>query len=94
MESQIHSLRVGWRNLFYTRFAWAGGTFFTVVLLCQFLVLAGNRFWFYILMNLEYYSCGVVLVFWFWWEIFFVLRRYLVYDTVVRLCYFLGYGGK
>ncbi len=38
----------------YTRFAWAGGTFFTVVLLCQFLVLAGNSFWFYILMYLEY----------------------------------------
>jgi hypothetical protein len=33
----------------YTRFAWAGGTFFPVELLCQFLVLAGNRFWFYIL---------------------------------------------
>jgi hypothetical protein len=33
----------------YTRFAWARGTFFPVVLLCQFLVLAGNRFWFYIL---------------------------------------------
>ncbi len=33
----------------YTCFAWAGGTFFPVVLLCQFLVLAGNRFWFYIL---------------------------------------------
>jgi hypothetical protein len=31
------------------RFAWAGETFFPVVLLCQFLVLAGNRFWFYIL---------------------------------------------
>ncbi len=40
--------------------------------LCRFLVLAGNRFWFYILMYLEYkYSCGVVLVFWFWWEIVF-----------------------
>jgi hypothetical protein len=38
----------------YTCFAWAGGTFFTVVLLCQFLVLVGNRFWFYILMYLEY----------------------------------------
>ncbi len=60
----------------YTRFAWAGGTcpcfewaggtFFPVVLLCQFFVLAGNRFWFYILlMYLGYrtYSCGVVLVF-------------------------------
>ncbi len=42
------------------------------MLLCQFLVLAGNRFRFYILMYLEYkYSCGVVLVFWFWWEIVF-----------------------
>ena len=29
--------------LHYTRFEWAGGTFFPVVLLCQFLVLAGNR---------------------------------------------------
>jgi hypothetical protein len=40
------------------------------VVLCQFLVLVGNRFWVYILMYLEY-SCGVVLVFWFWQEIFF-----------------------
>ncbi len=32
------------------RFAWAGGTFSPVVLLCQFFVLAGNRFWFYILL--------------------------------------------
>ncbi len=45
---------------------WAGGTFFTVVLLCQFLVLAGNRFWFYLLCTYVLrvqYSCGVVLVF-------------------------------
>ncbi len=28
----------------YTCFPWAGGTFFPVVLLCQFLVQAGNRF--------------------------------------------------
>jgi hypothetical protein len=57
----------GQRNK-YTRYAWAGGTFFPVVLLCQYLVLVGNRFWFYILhihMYSEYihYSCGVVLVF-------------------------------
>ncbi len=32
------------------RFAWAGGTIFPVVLLCQFLVLVGNRFWLYILL--------------------------------------------
>jgi hypothetical protein len=41
-EEQIHLLHVGWRN------------FFPVVLLCQFLVLAGNRFWFYILTYLEF----------------------------------------
>jgi hypothetical protein len=34
--------------------AWAGGTFFPVVVLCQFLVLAGNRFWSYIFMYLQY----------------------------------------
>ncbi len=33
----------------YNRCAWAGGTFFPVVLLCQSFVLAGNRFWVYIL---------------------------------------------
>jgi hypothetical protein len=37
----------------YTCCTWAGGTFFPVAVLCQFLVLAGNRFWFYILMYLE-----------------------------------------
>ena len=43
------------------RFAWAGGTFFPVVLLCQFSVLAGNRFWFYILLMYLEYHTGVVL---------------------------------
>ncbi len=33
----------------YTHYAWPGGTLFPVVLLCPFLVLVGNRFWFYIL---------------------------------------------
>jgi hypothetical protein len=44
----------------YTRCTWAGGTFFPVVLLCQFLVLVGNRFWFYILMYLEYNTVVVL----------------------------------
>ena len=49
METQIHSLRVGWRN------------FFPVVLLCQAFVLAGNRCWFYILlMYLEYHTVVVL----------------------------------
>ncbi len=44
------------------------------MLLCQFLVLVGNRFWFYFLCTYVLrvkYSFGVVLVFWFWWEIVF-----------------------
>jgi hypothetical protein len=41
-RNTTHSLPMGWRN------------FFPVVLLCQFLVLAENRFWFYILAYLEY----------------------------------------
>ena len=45
----IHSLRVGWRN------------FFPVVLLCQIFVLAGNRFWFYLLLMLLEYHTVVVL---------------------------------
>ncbi len=44
----------------YTCYAWAGGTSLPVVLLCQFLVLAGNRFWFYILMYLEYNTVVVL----------------------------------
>ncbi len=58
----------------YTRYACAGGTFFPVVMLCQFLVLAGNRFWFNLLCTYVLrvqHSCVVVLVFWFWWEIGF-----------------------
>ncbi len=49
-----------WRDE-YTCCAWAGGTFFPVVLLCQFLVLAGNRFWFYILLMYLEYNTVVVL---------------------------------
>jgi hypothetical protein len=47
-EEQIHLLCMGRRN------------FFPVVVLCQFLVLAGNRFWFYILMYLEYNTLVVL----------------------------------
>jgi hypothetical protein len=47
--SLIHLLCVGWRN------------FFPVVLLCQFFVLARNRFWFYILLMLLEYHTVVVL---------------------------------
>ncbi len=46
---------MGWRNIF------------PVVLLCQFLVLAGNRFRFYTLMYLEY-NTVVVLCQFFWFQ--------------------------
>ncbi len=47
-EKPIHLIRVGWRNLF------------PVVLLCQFSVLAGNRFCFYtLLVYLEYHTVVV-----------------------------------
>ncbi len=40
-----------------------------------FWFLAGNRFWCYLFTYLEYNTvvagCGIVLVFWFWWEIVF-----------------------
>ncbi len=47
--------------------------FFPVVLLCQFPVLAGNRFWFYIfLMYLDTHTVVVLCwFFWFWREIVF-----------------------
>ena len=45
----------------YTCYVRAGGTFFPVVLLCQFSVLARNRFWFYILLMYLGYHTVVVL---------------------------------
>ncbi len=65
------------------RFAWAGGTFFPVVLLCQFLVLAGNRFWLYVLLctwsTIQMWCC--VSYFGSGGKQFLVLRTYLVYNT-------------
>ncbi len=49
-----------------TRYTWAGGTSFPVVLLCQFSVLVGNRFWFYILLMYLEYHAVVVLYYFFW----------------------------
>ncbi len=71
----------------YTHCTWAGGTFFPVVLLCQFLVLAGNRF---LVFGVTYvlsvqYSCVVVSVFWLWQEI--VLKM----TTHFYKKYLLGY---
>ncbi len=62
----------------YTRCAWAGGTFFPVVLLCQFFGSGGKL----VLVLQTYvlrvqYSCGVVLVFWLWQEIVFGITYYM-----------------
>ncbi len=64
----------------YTRFAWAGGTFFPIVLLCCV------SFWFWwekafdlhthVLLRVQY-SCGGVLVIWFWREIVFGVTHIL-----------------
>ncbi len=64
--------------------------------LCPFLVLAENRFWFYILLiDLEYNT--VVVLCWFFGcggEKFLVFCTYLVYNSVVQLCQFFGCGRK
>ncbi len=81
----------------YTHCAWAGETFFQLCCCVSF------WFWREICFGFTYttnyvlrvqYSCGVVLVFWFWRGIFLVLRMYLVYNTVVRLCSFLVVAGN
>jgi hypothetical protein len=68
---------------------------FPVVLLCQYLVLAGNRFGFYILTYLEYNTVVALCNFFgSGGKQFLVLRTYLVYNIVVPLCQFFGCGGK
>jgi hypothetical protein len=66
------------------------------VLLCQFLVLAGNRIRFYILLctwsTIQLWFC--VSFFGSGGKLFLVLRTYLVYNTVVQLCQFFFCGGK
>jgi hypothetical protein len=56
---------VGWRNLF------------TSCAVVSVFFLTGNRFWFYILVLRVPYSCGVVLVTWFWREIVFCVMYIL-----------------
>ncbi len=88
--------RFAWAGGTCPCFAWAGGTFFPVVPLCQFLVLAENRFWLYILLctwsTIQLWCC--VSFFGSGRKWFLVLRTYLVCNTVVRLCQFFCCGGK
>ncbi len=72
------------------RFAWAGGTFFPVVLLCQFLVLAGIRFWLYILL----YTWSTIQL---WCCVSFFGsggKKFLVLCTGCAVVSVFGSGGK
>ena len=73
---------------------WAGATFFPVEVLRQFFVLAGNRFWFYILlMYLEYHTVVVLCQFFcFWREI--VFRTYVFTIQLWCCVSFFASGGK
>ncbi len=70
-----------------TCFAWAGGTFFPVVLLC----CVSFWFWWEIGFGLHthvlrvQYRCGGVLVFWFWQEIVFGVT-YIHTQYTIQLC--------
>ncbi len=67
------------------------------MLLCHFFVLAGNRFWFYILfMYLEYHTVVVLCYFfWFWWEIVFGVNYVLsVQYSCAVVSFFFVVAGK
>ena len=70
-----------------------------VVLLCQFLVLAGKRFWFnfgsntHLLLRVQY-SCGGVLVIWFWREIAFGVKHILSVQYSCAVVSIFGCSGK
>jgi hypothetical protein len=73
----MHRQNHGQRNE-YTCHAWAGGTFFPVVLLFQFFFWREIDFGLHTTYVLRVpYSCGVVLVFWFWREIVFCVTYIL-----------------
>ena len=77
---------MGLRNLFSS----------CAVYVVSVLVLAGNRFWLYILLctwsTIQLWCC--VGFFGSGGKQFLVLRTYLVHNTVVRLCHFFCCGGK
>ncbi len=79
----------------YTCCAWAGGTFFQLCCCVSFLV-SGRK---YVLVLLTYisrvqYSCGIKLVFWFWWEIVFGVTYILSVQYSCAVVSVFGCGGK
>ncbi len=93
-EEQIHSLCVGWRNLPTLRVCWRN--LFSSCAVVSVLVLAGNRFWLYILLctwsTIQLWCC--VSFFGSGGKQFSVLQTYLVYNTDVQLCHFVCCCGK
>ena len=81
-KKRIHSLRMGWRNLFSSCAVvsvFGSGGKYVLVLHTATYVLTVQ------------YSCGVVLVFWFWWEIVFGVTYVLSvqYSCAVVLVFLL-----
>jgi hypothetical protein len=72
----------------YTHCMWAGGTFFPVVLLCHFFVLAGNRFWFTYLRTLLQKIILRTNIF----LIVVEVLRFLVHQCVMSFCSHFQYG--
>ncbi len=89
--------------MLHTRFAWAGGTFFPVVLLCCVSVWFWREQGFdlhtHVLLRVQY-SCGGVLVIWFWGEIdlesFITTRKKVLVDWLAgcAVVSVFGSGGK
>ncbi len=76
---------IPWWTGRYTHCEWAGGTFFQLCCCVSFLVSDGKQ----VLVLLTYisrvqYSCGVMLVFWFWREI--VFWYYIRTQCTIHLC--------
>ena len=76
----------------YTRYAWAGGTFFQLCCCVSFLFWREIGFWFYILLMYLEYNTVVVLCqfFWFWREIVFGVTYALSVQyscAVVSICW-------
>ncbi len=104
--TQTQLYRTHWQTHQYTRYAWAGGTFFPVVLLCQFFGCGGNSFRWYlptipvVPLCLFFVAAGnsfLVAQVSFLVVAGNIFRWYfLTYRTipVVPLCQFFGCGGK
>ena len=96
--------RLAWAGGTCPRFAWAEGTFFPVVLLCQFLVVAeivlGDTYLSYQLCRCVFFVSAAGNSFWLHRSVFWLWREIVLGVTslptipVVPLCQFFCCGGK